>query len=52
MDHWHDDTTREAFVAEAEGEANFVQTAVLYRKRPSEKAGTFRVKLSAFDRAV
>ena len=27
MDHWHDDTTREAFVAEAEGEANFVQTA-------------------------
>ena len=28
MDHWHDDTTREAFVAEAEGEANFVQTAI------------------------
>ena len=28
MDHWHDDTTREAFVAEAKGEANFVQTAL------------------------
>jgi hypothetical protein len=28
VDHWHDDTTREAFVAEAKGEANFVQTAL------------------------
>ena len=51
MDHWHDDTTREAFVAEAEGEANFVQTAVLYRKRPGRKLAQI-AQASAFDRAV
>src|SRR5262245_51375630 len=41
VDHWHDDTTREAFVPEAKGEANFVQTASRRSHHASPK-GDFR----------